>query len=595
MRLIIILILLLPPVLLAAGADTPDLSKTQDSLEAAARTVQTAEAYNALGKKQRQNSAYYKSIECYKAALSIAREVGYRPAIIESLNGMGVAYRRLDESYLAMEVHMMALQMAEEDGDLRNQAYSLNSIGNIQIAVKEYRDAVACLHRALAIETTRGNQLGRAMNLNNIGEAWFLEGVTDSAEYYYKLSLDVNERIGQQVGVAINYNSLGVLYKQRGEPERAIDLFHCAEQINLNIDDKIHLGATYNNLGDAYTAIWNLPKALSYYTKGLAVNETIGSKWNLCATYTGLSELYRRMGDYAKALDYYTKYAEMNAEMIGERNKRFVEEMQVKYEASAKEDTIASLTAGQSRNRIAIWSISIFTLLLIISVLFIVNGLRQKRRIAEQRLVEIEQRRRIDATGSFIKGEIGERARLARELHDGLGNMLSVLKFNLSATNRRPDSAGHTGDPSVMEMLDESIMELRRISHSLMPQSLMKYGLKVALEEYCSVIPLAQFHFFGLERRIEQQLEIVIYRIAQELAGNAMKHSGASRIDVQLFLETDRVCLSVQDDGCGFDPEAHYGGMGLGNIRNRTATCNGRLGINSSPGRGTEISVEFDI
>lgn len=256
-----------------------------------------------------------------------------------------------------------------------------------------------------------------------------------------------------------------------------------------------------------------------------------------------------------------------------------------------KENLIASLTTARDRHRIAIWSIGGFVFLFIVSALFIVNGFRQKRRIAEQRLIEIEQQRCIDASHSLIEGEIGERARLARELHDGLGNMLSVAKYNLCEACRNSSADFHVAE----KMLDDSIRELRRIAHSLMPQSLMKYGLKVALEDYCNAIPAAQFHFYGEEKRLDQQLEIVVYRVAQELAGNAMKHSGASQINVQLFLETGRVCLHVQDDGCGFDPATHSDGMGLTNIRNRAATRNGRLNIGSSPGQGTEISVEFDI
>ncbi len=593
MRFLLICFLLLAQI--ASGAVIPDLSETFDSLRTVPRTGQTAQAYNRLGKQYREHSAYYKAIECHKVALTIAEEAGLRPEIIESLNAMGVAYRRLDESYLAMEVHMKALEMATQDNNLRHMAYSLNSIGNIHIAVKEYRDAIVYLHRALAIEITRGNPLGQAMNLNNIGEAWFLENVLDSAEYYYNKSLRVNEEIGQQMGVAINYNSLGGLYKQRGELTRAIDMFHRAEKINTNIDDKIHLGATYTHLGDAYKTKGDFEQAMSYYLKALDVNETIGSKWNLCTTYMGLSDLYRLMGDHARALTYYTKYAELNAEMIGERNKRFVEEMQAKYETLEKEIIIASLTTGHHRNRIIIWSISVLMVMLIASAFFVVSNLRQKRRIAEQRLIEINQQHWINASQSLIKGEIGERARLARELHDGLGNMLSVVKYNLCSSLRHHEGAGHNAFNAVVEMLDNSILELRRISHSLMSQSLMKYGLKVALEDYCNAIPIARFHFYGEEKRLDQQLEIVVYRIAQELTGNAMKHSGAPHIDIQLFLDVDRVCLSVQDDGCGFDPVAHFAGMGLANIRNRVATFNGRLNLNSISGQGTEVNVEFDI
>jgi signal transduction histidine kinase len=228
----------------------------------------------------------------------------------------------------------------------------------------------------------------------------------------------------------------------------------------------------------------------------------------------------------------------------------------------------------------------------------------QKKRLAEnekelahQQIVRLEQEKQLVATQAMLDGEVRERTRLSRDLHDGMGGMLSAIKFQLADMKKHisPRSASSQTCDRAMDLLDESMREMRRIAHHLMPESLSRLGLKTALAEFCKSVPHARFTWFGSEERIDAKLELIVYRIAYELVNNALKHSGAGHIMVQIVRDPDRISLTVQDDGCGFDPGNVTEGMGLSNIRTHVASYNGLMDIGSVAGEGTEVNVEFSI
>ena len=144
------------------------------------------------------------------------------------------------------------------------------------------------------------------------------------------------------------------------------------------------------------------------------------------------------------------------------------------------------------------------------------------------------------ATQAVLDGETAERSRLARDLHDGLGGMLSVVKLNLKDMNSYSIMDGLDVDrfSNALDMLDQSISELRRVAHHMMPESLMRYGLKISLEDYCRAIPNAHFQYYGSENRLDDRLEVVLYRCAYELINNAVKYAEATTINVQLLINS---------------------------------------------------------
>ena len=144
-------------------------------------------------------------------------------------------------------------------------------------------------------------------------------------------------------------------------------------------------------------------------------------------------------------------------------------------------------------------------------------------------------------------------------------------------------------------LLDDSVVEMRRVAHHLMPDSLSRFGLKTALSDFCGNYPVISFSYYGDESRLDPKLEVMIYRSIHELVNNALKYAGASRILVQIMQEPDRIAFTVQDDGCGFDVTKETKGTGLQNIRNRIASFGGDIQIDSKAGEGTEINGELRI
>jgi len=207
-----------------------------------------------------------------------------------------------------------------------------------------------------------------------------------------------------------------------------------------------------------------------------------------------------------------------------------------------------------------------------------------KQKIAEQQILQLEQERPLVVARSVIDGETAERTRLARDLHDGLGGMLSVVKLHLSDAQRLSQAR---------ETLDQAINELRRITHHLAPESLLRCGLKTSLEDFCLSVPHLRFHYFGDDSRLNHKIEILLYRCVLELVNNALKYADATAINVQLIQDKTWVSLTIQDNGKGFDTEAPTKGMGIENLRNRVAAYNGKVNIYSSPGNGTEIYIEI--
>jgi signal transduction histidine kinase len=145
-----------------------------------------------------------------------------------------------------------------------------------------------------------------------------------------------------------------------------------------------------------------------------------------------------------------------------------------------------------------------------------------------------------------------------------------------------------------LDMLDESIGELRRVAHHIMPELLVRDGLKSSLGNFCRTIPGIHFQCIGSDARLDSGLEILLYHCACELVYNAMKHAKATHIDVQLIIDKDLIALAVHDDGIGFDPETILPGSGISHIRSRVTAAKGKLSIYSSPGSGTEVTIEIE-
>jgi len=273
-----------------------------------------------------------------------------------------------------------------------------------------------------------------------------------------------------------------------------------------------------------------------------------------------------------KAIAFFEKYEDLTEEYTKESYHKEIIEMGTKYETEKKEMHIAAL---EKERRMYVWLGFAGGLLVISMGLALWQTMRNARK--ERQLI---------AAKAVQDGEMSERARIADDLHDRLGGSLSAVKIELkNAENLQ----------NVSDKLDECIREIREITHNLMPRSLLSSGMKTALEDFAAQFPNVHFHFFGKEKRIRERLEFIIYCCANELVTNSLRYSGAKEINMQLIQGEKHVSLTVQDDGCGFDEKTVTAGIGLKNIRDRVASCNGKVDIASATGKGTETVIELKV
>lgn len=568
-------------------------------------------AYDRAGVIKRNQSRYFEALNFHKKALEIANAMDNKVLQIQTLNNIGVVYRRLDEFRLALDFHLKALKMAELLHDKKNICISVNSIGNIYLSLNQYDEALKCFNRALPLEKERANLLGVAINLNNIGIVYKSKKDFTRALEYFNQSLQCNLQLKNHNGEAICYNAIGDIYVLKNEYQKASGYYQKALDLHLQTNDLIYISTSYNNLAHVFLEEKNFKKAIDYYLKALEIALKIGSKSHAQVSYEGLSEGYMQLGFYDKALYFFKESVCFADSIMNEENIRQVNLIHTQYETERNLQQIKLLEKEKQTSRLTSIIGAVVLGLIIIVLVFSYYSIRQKRKIdrqnldlVEQRIRELEKDRQLLASHAVIQGEETERQRMARDLHDGLGGMLSAVKLQLSSLKGKfmvPFEKAEQFEKALF-MLDNSIRELRNVAHNMMPDALLKFGLKDALQDFCSKMDPSQslkvnFQFFGENQRLDKSLEIALFRISQELINNGIKHAKATEMIIQLLYDNHRVHLTVQDNGIGFDPNDIdvRKSTGLQNIKARVESFNGRLDVSSDIGKGSEIGVEFSI
>ena len=323
--------------------------------------------------------------------------------------------------------------------------------------------------------------------------------------------------------------------------------------------------------------------------------------------YALQSSLYYAMQNSKLGYYYFNQYELLNDSLLNESITKNTIHIEKKFE-TAKKETQIKLQQSQLRqkNNQIYFLIAGVLALLFISLLGYLNY-RNRRKLQQTKIDELEKEKQLTATEAVLKGEEQERSRLAKDLHDGLGGMLSGIKFSL---NNMKGNLIMTPDNSQafersIDMLDSSIKEMRRVAHNMMPEVLVRYGLNDALKEFCNEIDRSgvvhlNYQSIGMEKIIiDQTIAVTIYRIVQELVNNAIKHAVAKNVLVQLHLtQPDRLLtVTVEDDGKGFDKTTlkQSSGIGWNNIQNRVEFLKGKLDVSSITEKGTSVLIEVGV
>jgi signal transduction histidine kinase len=394
-----------------------------------------------------------------------------------------------------------------------------------------------------------------------------------------------------------SYDYLGIVYAYKNEFTKAIDYLEKAYKIREQLGEKQSMAVSLVNIGEAYAAMNQFKKAKPYYERSLLLAEEMKFSDLISYNKKMMANCAAGEGDYKAAFDYLNNYIVVNDSLFNLKKNEQLAEIQTKYESEKKAKENIELLQSNNQKELKLAGQRIQIAIMAGILLFGVFGamlFHNKNKLNQQRILteEIQKQEKLRLK-AMIDSQEAERQRIAAELHDGLGQVLSAARVNLAASNQADEHL-----KTSLDLIDKSCADLREISHNMMPSLLKKSGLPAALNEIAERInqsgkinvTIDHEENFG---RLSPEIEIQIFRITQELLNNILKYAQAKEVQIQLMMEDSIFTMMVEDNGNGFDKEilTSTAGNGWYNIKSRLNLINGDAEIDSRPGSGTVVTI----
>ena len=491
--------------------------------------------YGAIGNLYNIQDKNLLAIEYYQKAMPIFEKYGWRESLTILHHNIAELYLSMGNDKEAERHYRQAIVKGEETGDSLMMVMSRRGLAKIYIDRDDYQQAKQTIDPAYAYYHAHSD-----------------EEPSDYAEVLASLAkinlMSGHENLTQAKAFA--REALDVVNDEMMTETRC-NVFAAAAMVEMKAK--------------------NWKAALQYALQSIHENEDEAT-FSDVGCYEMLANIYMQLGNKEEASRYISKVRTMMERFSTQNYQSSISQMEVLYETEKNQKVIEQLNREKQWH---LWAgILLSALLLILALAFFLSwrGVRLQRRTALFK--------------ARFEGEVAERSRIARDLHDGLGGMLTMLRLKIE---------GDASKSELLKQLGDTATELRRVAHHLMPEQLLKNGLTVSLQDLAISVPGAHFSHFGSNDRLSQDLEVVLYRCAYELVNNAIKHAHADRIDIQLMQEDGQVTLTVSDNGRGLESESQQGGIGLQNIHERISHYHGTMHIVSGKEQGTETNIILPI
>ena len=538
-----------------------------------------------------------------------------------------------------------AKTILKNNNDEQRAAIINISLGAIQLRQGNYENTIKILTESASFFEDTNDELNAAKCYSNISSAFAELDNYDKAIEYSEKALaifDKNKMIQFQL---ITLPNLATQYFKKGDTLRAISHYNTAEAVAKSVNDKRSLSMTYNNLGNIYLES-DIEKSEAYLKDALQLKTELNlnsgieiTKSNLgyiylkkrdynkaaafleeakpfvkgkqlSTLYTNLSKSYKGLNNYPKALEYSELAKQLNDSLLSVENQNTILDIQTKYETEKKEKEILQLQTDnlevdfkRKQNRNLLFGALAALLVAIFALYMLMKNAKRKRIIMEQNLTIQEQSfnqllksQELEGIDAIIDAQEQERTKMAADLHDNLGSKVATLKLYLESYDEK--EAFSNFYDKLKSLMSDTYTEIRNISKNKNFGAKIDKGLIPSTKSIAKQISDTKkidikVINVDVKNRIENTLEIQIFRIIQELLTNIIKHSGATEAIVQFSEDDNSLNIIVEDNGKGFDIKKQRSGMGLINIEKRAEKINAELVIDSSEGNGTTVILNI--
>ena len=574
-------------------------------------------------------SQYIESCET-KDCLDTLRALGIQDYMneIEASKSLFLQARRqaqaLDHTGILPEINIILAQLHYYQGEVDSSFYyrlvairQFEAAQKVSMAGREYAElgyqykrinldkAFAYVRQGVKMLEEIQDTVGLSNVYNNFGVLYEMRESYDSALFYYQSSLDLKKILNDSLGIPYSLENIALIQIINQQYQVAESNLKNALTYRIAVNDQQGLLGNYINLAELYHHKGSYQTSIGYFQKALDKEKEIGQPYAAQYCYEKLTDVYQKTGNYRRALDALVNFTAIKDSLSNEQNIKNVEALTIQYETEKKEREIELLSvenqlkAAEVKNANNRFYASLGgTGLLVLTVFLLFNRYKHKQRalLAEEKA----QNQRIGFR-SLIEGEEKERKRIARELHDGLGQLLSTARLNVSALEDRMEPVITKQWENSIKLIDEAVTEVRHISHNMMPNALISIGFEAAIKEQVHSINDAgkiQVHTTMPEEKLAlpESEAIALYRVIQEVLNNALKYAEAQNIWLTITRK-EGIHIHIKDDGKGFDTGLIRSSDGIGwrNIQSRVEILNGALDIQSEIGKGSEISLKLAV
>jgi len=567
---------------------------------------------NTLGIIQDVQSAYDRALYFYYQAYSAAASMGNYEQLGHTCNNIGLTHWHTGNYKDALDYFFQALDHYREADISHIQGNIYNNIGLIYAGLDNFEKSRE--QYQYAFQSFEGNNDLRGLGavLTNKGLLHLTSGQTDSALYFTELSLKYKEKTHDAYGKCISLESMGRIFLDKGDYHKAAEYLEESHALSLSIGYDYGAGRAKRGLAGINLQKGNYARALSLAKKGLEYAEGIESEKLIYQVHETIAEIHEQSGSYAKALEHFKLATRLKNESINHYRLHQVYDLEIQHATKKSLEEIDQLSKEKEikrlqlerkdleigrKNTLIVLIVVIFAFVLA-GIFFLYHNYRhiQKARLQKALLAHKENRSR-----AAIEAEMQERRRIGQELHDGLGQMLSIIRMNVGVLKKKESLSGKKREElfdSAVNTVDQAFKELRSISHNLAPAVLTEMSLEQALNSLARQVNQAEqvkLHLETLDLSgIQDNItETTVYRSVQELINNALKHSAAANLYVQVISDNSQVSILVEDDGKGFDINLvnSSGGCGLKNMQTRIENLNGSFYMDSRKGRGSIVQI----
>ncbi|HEY0740232.1 MAG TPA: sensor histidine kinase [Chryseosolibacter sp.] len=561
---------------------------------------------------------YDTALQLNLKSVELAKAFGSRERLTATLGNVAASYSMLDQPEKAIDINLQIIPLIEKVPESTHHGVINDNLCMLYTEINQFKKAKAYGEKAVGIFTAVKNDYGKVNALNNLANACTNLREYDKAISLLKEAEEIAGRTNNQyilMSAALNLSNvnidMGNFAVIKPYCEKALAL---AKKLNDPSSELIAL----RGLAIYYFNTDQPVRAEQFARESLRLALANNSLKHAGRAYSVLAEIAILKKDFQANNVYSIKSDSIRNVLLNESVAKNIQNIEAKYETEKKEQKIRELQQEAEikdlsiqRNKLVNAALIGSLIALLIIALLARRTYRQKKRllmqenhVQEAKIAQLENEKLLLAGEAVIKGQEEERGRLAKDLHDGLGGMLSGVKFSLSNMKSTVvlDADSLLVFERSLDMLDHSISELRRVAHNMMPEVLVKFGLSEALKSYCESLRTSQlfkidYQSVGANERLPEKTEIFIFRIVQELLNNVVKHAQASHVLVQLSKHDKEVNITVEDNGVGFDRTAlsSSDGAGLSSVESRVEYLKGKLDIQSTKGQGTSAYVTIPL